>query len=73
MDLDSRFPEASFLALPGPRNANGCARPSGVASSALEEAMAVTPPPFIRERPAWYRPEDRAHFLEGLRKAGWSE
>jgi adenylate cyclase len=38
---------------------------------ALEEAMAVTPPPFIRERPAWYRPEDRAHFLEGLRKAGW--
>jgi len=40
------------------------------ARKALEKAMAVVPPPFLRDAP-WYRPDDRAHFLEGLRKAGW--
>jgi adenylate cyclase len=49
----------------------GCAE---AAKEALRKAMAIAPPPFfVRERMPWYRPEDRAHFLEGLRKAGWRE
>jgi len=26
---------------------------------------------YVRERVPWRRPEDHAHMLEGLRKAGW--
>jgi adenylate cyclase len=43
------------------------------AKEAVEKAMAMTSPPFVRERAAWYRPEDHAHLLEGLRKAGLPE
>jgi adenylate cyclase len=28
---------------------------------------------FVRRRVPWHRPEDHAHMLEGLRKAGWRE
>ncbi len=44
------------------------------AKAALEEAIAVSPASFdfqVRERPPWFRPEDHAHMLDGLRKAGW--
>jgi adenylate cyclase len=44
------------------------------ARSALEKAIAVAPASFdfyVRKRPPWFRPEDHAHMLEGLRKAGW--
>ena len=46
------------------------------AKEALEKAMAVAPASFdmhIRQRPPWFRPEDHAHVVEGLRKAGWRE
>jgi adenylate cyclase len=26
---------------------------------------------YVRKRVPWFRPEDHAHLLEGLRKAGW--
>ncbi|MDR3421440.1 MAG: adenylate/guanylate cyclase domain-containing protein [Xanthobacteraceae bacterium] len=44
------------------------------AKAALEKAIAVSPDSFdfqVRERPAWFRPEEHAHMLDGLRKAGW--
>jgi adenylate cyclase len=44
------------------------------AKEALEKAISVVPGSFdmyVRERVAWMRPEDHAHMLEGLRKAGW--
>ncbi len=44
------------------------------AKEALEKAIAVSPASFdfqVRERPLWFRPEDHAHMLDGLRKAGW--
>jgi adenylate cyclase len=44
------------------------------AKEALEKAIAVSPASFdfqVRERPPWFRPEDHAHMLDGLRKAGW--
>ena len=44
------------------------------ARSALERAIAVAPTSFdfyVRGRAPWFRPEDHAHMLEGLRKAGW--
>jgi adenylate cyclase len=28
---------------------------------------------YVRRRVPWQRPEDHAHMLEGLRKAGWRE
>jgi adenylate cyclase len=43
------------------------------AKEALEKAIAIAPAAFdmyIRRVP-WVRPEDHAHMLEGLRKAGW--
>jgi adenylate cyclase len=46
------------------------------AKEALRAAMAVVPASFqrsVRERMPWMRPEDHAHMLEGLRKAGWRE
>jgi adenylate cyclase len=47
---------------------------SAEAKEALEKAMAVGPASFdmyVRQRVPWHRPEDYAHMLEGLRKAGW--
>jgi hypothetical protein len=26
---------------------------------------------YVRNRVPWFRPEDHAHLLDGLRKAGW--
>ena len=46
------------------------------AKEALGKAIAITPGSFemyVRKRVPWHRPEDHAHFLEGLRKAGWRE
>jgi adenylate cyclase len=45
------------------------------AKEALEKAIAIGPASFemyIR-RVRWHRPEDHAHMLEGLRKAGWRD
>jgi adenylate cyclase len=42
----------------------------------LEKAIAIAPTAFdmyVRHRVPWMRPEDHAHMLEGLRKAGWRE
>ena len=44
------------------------------ARDALEKAIAVAPASFdvyVHGRAPWFRPEDHAHMLEGLRKAGW--
>jgi adenylate cyclase len=46
------------------------------AKQALEKAIAIAPASFsmyVRERAPWRRPEDHAHMLEGLRKAGMPE
>jgi adenylate cyclase len=45
------------------------------AREALAKAIAAAPASFdmhVRNRVPWMRPEDIAHMLEGLRKAGWS-
>jgi adenylate cyclase len=44
------------------------------AKETLAKAIAVAPASFdmyVRGRVPWMRPEDHAHMLEGLRKAGW--
>jgi adenylate cyclase len=44
------------------------------AKPALEKAITVAPALFdmyVRQRVPWHRPDDHAHMLEGLRKAGW--
>lgn len=44
------------------------------AKEALEKATAIAPATFdmyVRQRVSWHRPEDYAHMLGGLRKAGW--
>src|SRR5262249_47713383 len=44
------------------------------AKEAVEKAIAMAPGSFdiyVRQRVPWIRPEDEAHLLEGLRKAGW--
>jgi adenylate cyclase len=44
------------------------------AKQALAKAIAIAPAGFemyVRGRVPWMRPEDHAHMLEGLRKAGW--
>jgi adenylate cyclase len=44
------------------------------AKEALENAIVVLPASFernVRTRVPWMRPEDHAHMIEGLRKAGW--
>jgi adenylate cyclase len=46
------------------------------AKDTLEKAIAVAPASFdvfVRNRVPWCRPEDHAHMVEGVRKAGWSE
>jgi adenylate cyclase len=47
---------------------------TGEAKEALEKAIAIAPATidmYVRSRVPWHRPEDHAHMLEGLRKAGW--
>jgi adenylate cyclase len=44
------------------------------ARQALQQAIVRFPRSFdlyARQRVPWFRPEDHAHMLEGLRKAGW--
>jgi adenylate cyclase len=44
------------------------------AREALEKAVSLAPAAFdmyVRQRVPWMRPEDHAHMVEGLRKAGW--
>jgi adenylate cyclase len=44
------------------------------AKEALKKAIQVSPTEFdfqVRKRPPWFRPDEHAHMLEGLRKAGW--
>jgi adenylate cyclase len=44
------------------------------AKDALAKAIAIAPDSFglhVRQRVPWVRPEDHAHMVEGLRKAGW--
>src|SRR3984893_15101297 len=44
------------------------------AEEALDKAVSLAPAAFdmyVRKRVPWFRPEDHAHLLEGLRKAGW--
>jgi adenylate cyclase len=44
------------------------------AKEVLAKAIAIAPAAFdmfARRRVPWHRPEDHAHMLEGLRKAGW--
>jgi hypothetical protein len=36
-------------------------------------ALAELRRPSVRTRPPWFRPQDYAQILEGLRKAGWRE
>jgi adenylate cyclase len=46
----------------------------GEARTALDRAIALAPASFemyVHSPPPWFRPEDHAHMLEGLRKAGW--
>ena len=46
------------------------------AKQALEKAITIAPASFrmyVIERAPWIRPENHAHMLEGLRKAGWRE
>jgi adenylate cyclase len=46
------------------------------ARKALKKAIAISPTSFdmyVRNRVPWMRPEDHAHMLEGLRKAGMPE
>ena len=44
------------------------------AKDALDKAINLAPAAFnmyVRNRVPWFRPEDHAHLLDGLRKAGW--
>ena len=44
------------------------------AKEVLAKAIAMAPAAFdmfVRRRVPWHRPEDHAHMVEGLRKAGW--
>jgi class 3 adenylate cyclase len=46
------------------------------AKKALKKAIVIAPASFdmyVRGRAPWMRPENHAHMLEGLRKAGWRE
>jgi len=46
----------------------------GEAKKWLEKAISGAPAAFnmyVRNRVPWFRPEDYAHLVEGLRKAGW--
>jgi adenylate cyclase len=52
----------------------GQLRHTAEAQEALEKAVYHAPAAFdmyVRNRAPWWRPEDHAHLVEGLRKAGW--
>jgi adenylate cyclase len=68
----------SFPAFPSPYRwlaaALGKLGRTSEARRALSKAVTVAPASFdfqVRERPPWFRAEDHAHMLDGLRKAGW--
>ena len=45
------------------------------AKEELEKAISRAPGAFdmyVRKRAPWFRPEDHAHLVDGLRKAGWT-
>jgi adenylate cyclase len=45
------------------------------AEDALDKAVSRNPAAFdmyVRKRAPWFRPEDHAHLVDGLRKAGWN-
>jgi adenylate cyclase len=45
------------------------------AQEALQEAISRAPSAFdmyVRKRAPWFRPEDHAHLVDGLHKAGWN-
>ena len=47
---------------------------AGEAQGALQKTIALAPAMFdmyVHTRPPWFRQEDHAHMLDGLRKAGW--
>jgi adenylate cyclase len=47
---------------------------SAEAKEALQKAIMIAPQSFnmyVRNRVPWMRPEDHAHMLDGLQKAGW--
>jgi adenylate cyclase len=47
---------------------------TGEAKAELEKAMRIGPASFdmyVRNRAPFWRPEDHAHMVDGLRKAGW--
>lgn len=49
---------------------------SAEAKEALDKAISLAPAAFdmyVRNRVPWFRAEDHAHLLDGLRKAGWQE
>ena len=41
----------------------------------LEKAILHAPAfsMYVHNRVPWFRPEDHAHLLDGLRKAGWKD
>jgi adenylate cyclase len=41
----------------------------------LEKAISHAPAfsMYVHNRVPWFRPEDHAHLLDGLRKAGWED
>jgi adenylate cyclase len=46
------------------------------AKETLDKAITLAPAAFdmyVRNRVPWHRPQDHAHLLDGLRKAGWRE
>jgi TolB-like protein/Flp pilus assembly protein TadD len=52
----------------------GQLRRTAEAKEALEKAVSHAPAAFdmyVRNRALWFRPEDHAHLVKGLRKAGW--
>jgi adenylate cyclase len=54
--------------------AQGHLRRSAEAKQALDKAISYAPAAFdmyVRKRAPWFRLEDHAHLIKGLRKAGW--
>jgi class 3 adenylate cyclase len=72
-DVCRRIYRAFRGAQPGERDTSECR--TAEAKAALEKAVAISPASFdfqVRERPPWFRPpQEHAHMLDGLRKAGW--
>jgi adenylate cyclase len=57
-----------------PAAALGQLRRTAEAKEALEKAISRAPAAFdmyVRKRAPWFRPEDHAHLVKGLRLAGW--